>query len=56
MARKEVCHGDHGAEPRFPGDCLTMWSVCSECRGAVNPWDEECRHCGAEFEEDDDGQ
>lgn len=55
MAHKEKRHGDHGPEPRFPGDYWTMWSVCSECRRPVNPWDEECRHCGAEFEEEDRG-
>ncbi len=52
MARKEVRHGDHGPEPRFEGDCWTAWNVCSECRRPVDPWDKECRHCGAELEEE----
>ena len=55
MARKEVRHGDHGPEPRFEGDCWTAWNVCSECRRPVDPWDKECRHCGAELEEEHHG-
>lgn len=53
MARIEQCHGDHGPEPRFEGGCWTMWHVCSDCRRPVDPWDEVCRHCGAEFKEDE---
>lgn len=51
MARIEQCHGDHGPTPRFPGDCWTMWHVCSECRRPVNQWDKECSHCGEELTE-----
>ena len=50
-ARIEVCHGDHGPEPRFEGDVWTMWHVCSACRRPVNFGDTQCKHCGASFEE-----
>ncbi len=50
-AHIEVCHGDHGPEPRFPGDCWTMWHVCSACRYPVSQGDALCGHCSARFEE-----
>lgn len=47
FATVEVSHGDHGPEPRFPGDAWTMHYVCSACRGAVSRGDRYCKHCGA---------
>lgn len=43
----KVCHGDHGPEPRFPGDVWTMYYVCGVCEEPVSPGDAFCKHCGA---------
>ena len=33
-------------------DHATGHCECSACGGAIDPWDEWCRHCGAKLEED----
>lgn len=54
VATVEVSHGDHGPEPRFPGDAWTMHYVCSACRGAVSRGDRYCKHCSARIEDEVD--
>jgi hypothetical protein len=33
-------------------DHATGHCECGACGGAIDPWDEWCRHCGARMEED----
>lgn len=49
-AKPYVNHGDHGPEPRFPGDAWTMWYCCSACDNPVTEGDRYCKTCGAELD------
>ena len=49
-AKIEMRHGDHPPYPLFEGDAWTAWFVCAGCKGAVDPGDEYCKHCGAKLE------
>lgn len=45
-----VNHGDHGPEPRFPGDAWTMWYCCPVCDNPVTEGDRYCKTCGTELD------
>ena len=32
-------------------DCATGLCTCGNCGNEIDPWDEWCRHCGAELED-----
>lgn len=32
-------------------DCATGFCTCGNCGEPIDPWDEWCRHCGAELED-----
>lgn len=33
-------------EPELEGGGSTWWYVCGECHGAIDNWDNYCKHCG----------
>lgn len=33
-------------------DCATGCCTCGNCGNEIDPWDEWCRHCGAELEDE----
>lgn len=32
----------------------TTWSICSECKRPIDPWDKFCRHCGVKIKENNE--
>lgn len=50
VAKPYVSHGNHGPEPRFPGDAWTMWFCCGNCDQMIGPGDGYCKHCGAKLD------
>ena len=46
----EVYHGDHGPDPKFEGDCWTMYYRCSKCHKPVSPGTASCDNCGQELD------
>ena len=33
-------------EPEIEGGGSSWWYVCGECHGAIDNWDNYCKHCG----------
>ena len=49
--------GDSPSVPRVivadeETDCATGLCTCGNCGNEIDPWDEWCRHCGAELEDE----
>lgn len=49
-AKPYINHGDHGPEPRFPGDAWTVWYCCGNCDHAISHGDAYCKTCGARID------
>ena len=54
VAKPYANHGDHGPEPRFPGDAWTARHCCGNCDSTVSIGDAYCKTCGAKLYWPDD--
>lgn len=43
------CHGIHGPDSLFAGDCWTISYVCGHCGKHVGPEDTQCQYCDYEL-------
>lgn len=62
-SRRELCHMLANAEHRLARtaprvivsdpatDCATGHCECGACGGAIDMWDNYCKHCGARLED-----
>ena len=45
-SEEEILRMMDPVEPELEGGGSTWWYVCGECHGAIDNWDNYCKHCG----------